>query len=298
MERKIDRLLKALDKVIKEDEADLTNELEEFDGVDTVVDYINKYETKIAKLLRKQKKHFSDGINEFISKDVALKDLINYVMQDLTATDTFVSDMEGITSEFLEKSITELCTMLMDSIDKDVQFEVASQKTLDWIASWSQSLGELMNLTTYSSLENLLNNAIDEGEGMSKIIDDLKDLSEFNRDRAKTTAITEILTAHSRSLWESYMQSPAVVEKTWKHSGSKGNDSRKEHVALDGVSIPVDEKFDVGDDKGLYPRDTSLSAKQRIKCHCTLGPKTDENIIKLSKEEKLKLREEALKEME
>ncbi|KGK88032.1 phage minor head protein [Clostridium sp. HMP27] len=294
---KVTRLLKALDKVIKEEEEDLKDELEEFEGVDTVIKAINAYEKKIAKHLRNQKKYFIKGINEYIAKDVALKDLINYVMQDLTATDTFSEDMEESTKKFLEKTINELCTMLMDSIDKEVQFEIFSERTTEWIKSWSKDLSELMKLNTHKAIEDVLNKALEDGEGIPKVIDKLKELPEFDRKRAKTTAITEMLTAHSRSLWESFMQSPCVTEKTWKHSGGKGIKPRDDHVNLDGTSVAVDKAFYVGGEEAQYPRDPSLSAKQRVNCHCTMGPKVDQSIIKLSKEEKLKLREEALKEM-
>lgn len=294
---KIDKLLKSLDKIIKEDEEDLKEELEDFEGVDNVVKAINIYEKKIAKLLKKQKKHYTKGIEEYVSKDVSLKDLFNYVMQDLTAADSFIEDMKDITMSFLETTISDLCSIIMDNIDKDVVFEVFSEKTTNWIQKWSEDLADIMNLNTHKAIESVLSNALEDGEGIPKIVEKLKELPEFDRNRAKTTAVTETLAAHSRSQWESYMQSPAVVEKVWKHSGSKGIDPREDHVALDGVCIKVDEAFTVGGEEAQHPRDTSLSAKQRVNCHCVLGPTVDENIIKLSKEEKLKLREEALKEL-
>ena len=295
---KVSKLLKAIDKIIKEEEIDLTEELAEFEGVDIVVKAIDDYEKKIAKLLRKQKKHFTSGINEYIAKDVSLKDLINYVMEDLTATDTFTDDMEGINNSFFNKIIKELCKELMNAIDKDVPFEIFSEKTTEWIKSWSKDLAKLMKLNTHESIGKILNDALENGEGIPKIVDKLKELPDFDRNRAKTTAITEMLTAHSRSQWESYMQSPVVTEKTWKHSGSKGIKPREDHVSLDGTSVAVDKTFTVGGESAQYPRDPSLSAKQRVNCHCVLGPKVDQDIIKLSKEEKQKLREEALKEMD
>lgn len=295
---KVNNLIKSLNSIIKEDEISLEDEIGEIEGLETVIDSINKYEKKVAKLLRKQKKHYISGINEYVAKDVALKDLINYVMQDLTAADTFIADMSDITIEFLELTIKELCTIMMDTIDKDVQFEIFSQSTVDWINNWSYELSELMNINTSKALENLLNQALENGEGINKIVDTLKDFPEFDRHRAKVTAITEMLTAHSRSLWESYMQSPAVTGKTWKHSGGTAIEPRVDHVALDGTTVNIDEAFIVGGEEAQFPRDTSLSAKQRVNCHCTLGPSVDKDIIKLSKEEKLKLREQALKELE
>lgn len=295
---KINNLIKSLNFIIKEDEENLEEEIGEIEGLETVIDSINKYEKKLAKLFRKQKKYYIDGINEYIAKDVALKDLINYVMQDLTAADTFINSMSDITIEFLQITIKELCTIMMDTIDKDVQFEVFSQRTIDWISNWAFQLGQLMQINTSKALETLLNNALENGEGINKIVEELKELPEFDRRRAKVTAVTEMLTAHSRSLWESYSQSPAVTGKTWKHSGGKAIEPREDHKALDGTTINVDDFFLVGGEKAQYPRDTSLSAKQRVNCHCTLGPSVDQDIIKLSKEEKLKLREQALKELE
>lgn len=211
---KINNLIKSLNFIIKEDEANLEEEIGEIEELETVIDSINKYEKKLAKLFRKQKKHYIDGINEYIAKDVALKDLINYVMQDLTAADTFINSMSDITIEFLQITIKELCTIMMDTIDKDVQFEVFSQRTIDWISNWAFQLGQLMQINTSKALETLLNNALENGEGINKIVEELKELPEFDRRRAKVTAVTEMLTAHSRSLWESYSQSPAVTGKT------------------------------------------------------------------------------------
>lgn len=294
---KVSRLLKALDKIIKEEEDDLKEDLEEFEGVDTVIKAINSYEKKVAKHLRAQMKYIISGIDDYISKDVSLKALIKYVMKDLQKDDSFIEEMEKSSKSFFDKTLNELCSMLMDSLDKDVQFEVFSERTTDWISSWSKELAQIMNLSTYNSIENILNKALEDGEGIPKIIDKLKELPEFNRERARTTAITEMLTAHSVSLWESFMQSPCVTEKCWKHSGGKGIKPRDEHVNLDGTAVAISEAFIVGGEEAQYPRDPSLSAKQRVNCHCTMGPVVDKKIIKLSKEEKLKLREEALAEM-
>jgi uncharacterized protein with gpF-like domain len=296
---KIDRLLKSLNAIIKAEEEDeeITDVVPEFPGLDKVPKYIEDYEKKVAKLLRNQRKYFLNGVKDYVQKDITIEGLINYLSQNLFASDEFLADMENETKEFLTLTITELSTEIMDAIDKDVAFQVLSKKTTDWIDSWSKDLAELMELNTHQSLEDALKKVIEEGGSIADAEIAIKNLPKFDRKRARTTAITEILTASSRSQWESYSQSPAVTKKKWKHSGSKKNNPRKEHEDLDGTEVKVDDPFDVNGNEADYPRDPSLPASERVNCHCAMGPVVDPDIIGLSKEEKEQLREEALKEM-
>lgn len=47
----------------------------------------------------------------------------------------------------------------------------------------------------------------------------------------------------------------------------------------------------------MFPRDSSLSAKERVRCKCVMSPSVDNDILGLSEEEKQKIREETLKEL-
>ena len=126
----------------------------------------------------------------------------------------------------------------MHSIDADIPFKVLSEKTEQWIESWSQELAQLMQLNTHTAIEQTLKEGIKEGRSIQEIELQLKDLPEFSRKRARVTAVTEVLTASSVAQHESYVQSPAVTAKRWKHSGGKKNQSRESHVQLDGTIIP------------------------------------------------------------
>lgn len=294
---KVERLLKAIDAIVKEEADELKDSLSEFPEVDKTVEYIEDFEKKLAKLLRTQKKHFVDGFNKSVTKEEdpeKLREILNRLMD----SDEFAEELVPIAESFLTMTVTELTTATMELIDKDVSFKILSKRTTDWISSWSEQLAELMKLSTHSEIEAALTTVIENGEGIPEAVKALKDLPGFNRKRARATAITEILTASSHSQWEAYKQSPAVVGKKWKHSGSKKNKPRPDHVKLDGTVVGVDEAFDVGGEEAQYPRDPSLSTKQRVNCHCAMGPSIDKKILKLSKEEKEKLRDEALAEME
>lgn len=129
----------------------------------------------------------------------------------------------------------------MDSIDKDVLFEVLSNRSITWIEEWSFELRKLMELNFHEALEKELKKVIKNGGSIQDAELAIKDLPQFDRARAQPTAIIEILTASSVAQVESYQQSPAVEKKQWRHSGTKKNNSCEAHVGLDGEETPVDE---------------------------------------------------------
>ncbi|MFD0825843.1 phage minor head protein [Neobacillus sp. M.A.Huq-85] len=296
---KVERLLKSINDIIKaeEDDEDITDVVPEFPGLDKVPKYIDDYEKKLAKLLRNQRKYFLNGAKEYVQKEITVKGLLDYFSKNLFGSDPFFEDMEKLTKDFLTLTITELTAEIMAAIDKDIAFDVLSQKTIDWIDTWSKDLADLMKLNAHEALEAELKAVIEAGGSIQDAELAIKDLPEFDRKRARTTALTEILTASSRSQWEAYKQSPAVTKKMWKHSGGRKIKPRKAHQDMDRSEVGVDDKFDVNGHEADFPRDPSLPASERVNCHCAMGPVVDEDILGLSKEEKEKLREEALKEM-
>jgi hypothetical protein len=291
---KIEQLLTSIRAVIEKADDEL--DLSAFPEADYLREQIAAYEKQIAKLLRKQKRYFVDGLNSYVAKDENMDALMNY-MGALFVADTFSEEISQITIDMLKTTIPALTSKIMGSIDKDVVFSVTSKRTADWIEEWSPKLGEIMKLTSHTAVEEALKTGIKSGEGIPKIVERLKDLPEFDRNRAETTAITEILTASSRANWEAMQQSSAVTGRTWLHSGSKGIQPRPHHVAYSGTTIGMDEQYSIGGSNCDYPRDPNLPAKERVRCHCVEVPQVDADILKMSKEEKEKIREERIKQL-
>ncbi len=300
---KVDSLLDNINEFIRkaeENEDDITEMLpDDIPELNELPRLVDEFEKMAAKLLRRQRKLFLDELKAFVSKDDSpmLKSLLTYFQNNLFAADEFAEEFGEATAEFLQLTIEELSKLIMESIDKDVAFEVLSKKTTDWIATWSEDLAEIMQLNTHKAIETQLIEAINAGESIAQVELRLKDMPEFDRKRARVTARTEVLTASSRANFESFQQSPAVVGKKWKHSGAAKISPRATHVAMDGVVVGVDEYFDVDGEEGLYPRDPSFSAKNRVNCGCVMGPVVDEKIIGLTQEEKEAIRQEVLDEL-
>ncbi len=55
------------------------------------------------------------------------------------------------------------------------------------------------------------------------------------------------------------------LEKQWRHAGHP-KVPRSSHVAADGDHVPVDEPFDIGGVKMMYPRDPAAPIEETINC--------------------------------
>ncbi|WP_235701235.1 phage head morphogenesis protein [Bacillus subtilis] len=299
---KTDKLLESLNVFIQKAEENQYKQLGEmvpdFPGKSNIPKYVEDYEKGIARLLRRQRKKFLNGLNGFVSKDSkeTLEALLVFFTQNLFAEDDFEEEFQELTEGFLQQTIEELAEVIMDSIDTEVPFKVLSTRTVNWIKDWSKKLAEIMKLNTHEAVENILTEAIENGSSIQDIELTLKDMPQFDRERARTTAITEVLAASSAAQHESYAQSPAVKKKKWRHSGGKKNNPRESHIDLDGTVIAVDEEFQIpgSGETCMFPRDPKLSAGERVHCHCILSPVVDPDIIKLPSEKKETIRMQVL----
>ncbi|TDQ35272.1 phage minor head protein [Aureibacillus halotolerans] len=294
---KVNELLEKMQAFILKAEDDPIEDVPEFPGLEKLGDIIEDYEKAVAKLLRRQRKYFLDEMKSFVSKDgETLAALLVYFQTNLFAADEFTEGMAEESKAFFEMTTDEVATMVMDAVDKDIPYEEASNMTKQWIEEWSEELAALMVLNTNTAIEQVLSNAIDEDLSINQVELRLKDLPEFSRTRARTTAITEMLTAASQGQDEAYRQSPAVSKKRWRHSGKKKNQARDNHVRMDGLEVDTDAEFSIASssETARYPRDTKLSAKERVRCKCIIQPVVDEDVLGLSVEEREEIRREVM----
>lgn len=107
----------------------------------------------------------------------------------------------------------------------------------------------------------------------SQATDAVTGLLQGDRARALNVVRTELNTAYSAAAQERMESASGVVpglEKEWRKSGKlKG---RLEHAMVDGQRRKVDEPFDVGGEKLMYPRDPAASPRNRVNCGCMSLP--------------------------
>lgn len=96
-------------------------------------------------------------------------------------------------------------------------------------------------------------------------------LAEGTRARAITVVRTSMSQAYSFAEWERLQQQAQVVpglQKQWRASG-KAHPRHNHHIA-DGQIQPIDQPFNLGGVKMMYPHDPKAPASEVINCGCTM----------------------------
>ncbi|MDO8159637.1 hypothetical protein FKQ51_20220 [Bacillus toyonensis] len=298
----LDRALNSINLIIKaaEKDEDIINELpDDMPGAESLQAFIDEYEKKLAKLLRKQMNYYFDAVNNYgAAEDIVTEDILSYLEDELFASDDFESDMSSLSEEMLIAIILVLCETIMEAIDSDVLFEELSGTVATTVSEWSIQLAAFLFLATRNGIINAVTTAITGNLTISAVATAIQDLWVFGRNRAASLAQNEILTALSISQQESYSQSPAVTGKVWIHTDRQEGDPRANHQNMDGIEKGVFEEFEIidSDETCMYPREDKLSPVEKYNCNCVIFPVIDGKTLKLSKEVKEALREEYLAE--
>lgn len=92
----------------------------------------------------------------------------------------------------------------------------------------------------------------------------------YSADRARKLAEEEANTAFNHIEFEEAIDVEGVTHKTWQTAGD--NRVRETHDELEGLTIPIEEPFEVGGDLMDYPRDMSYGASDAeiVNCRCSL----------------------------
>ena len=300
----IDRkpLIKAIDAYLAKVDSDLADELgaEGYAGPEETVKCISEIEDGVTEALLEE----TDLIVTEAEKAVDLEAFAEDIWPKVKLEDALKGKLVTVFAESLDKFMPEIIGYYIAQTDRDLKLEQVSKRTTAWIKSWSRDLGEIMQLNSHKEIEFILEKGLKDGNGIAEFTRAIFDSGIRNEYyKARRVAVTEVLRAHSVAQQEAFMQSPAVCEKMWKHTGSYRNEPRKNHVDMSGQRVPVDEPFELTGIKGgtyrpMYPRDTILPPEESINCHCICQPVVSEDILGLSLEERQRLQQEAIDEMD
>lgn len=175
-----------------------------------------------------------------------------------------------------------------------------------WVQANGGRLIVQVSNTTIARVQDVVRRGLEEGAGTDEIARGIRrHVRETYAHRANTIARTETLRASSVAGFETALQAQVEfgieLEKVWIHDGTR--EPREDHIALDGITVPMNEDFDVAGEPALYPRDPRLSAGQSIQCACTVGfqpaagPQEGEPIVRSTggRDERIRARFDALK---
>lgn len=295
-------LIKAIDAYIAKADGDLADALgkEGYAKPKKTLKYAQDIEDGVAEALVEETDYFVTEAEKAVDLETFAKD----IWPKVKLKDGLKSKLAAVFKENLEKFMPEFIGYYIKQTDKDLKLSQVSKRTTAWVKSWSEELGEIMKLNSHKEIERILEKGLKDGSSIATFTREI--LDNGIRDeyyKARRVAVTEVLTAHRAAQQEAFMQSPAVSEKMWRHTGEYRNEPRQNHVDMDGQRVPVDEPFElIGADGGtynpMYPGDPILPPEERINCHCIEQPVVSEEILGLPLEERQRLQQEAIDDMD
>lgn len=295
-------LIKAIDAYIAKADDDLIEQLKAagFQVDDDTLQTIQALEDEIAEALVEETAVFTTSANSALD----LQDFAEKIWPDVKLTDTLAATLSSIFAKRFESLMPGLIEAYLQTTDRDLHLEQVSKRTTAWVQSWSEQLGEIMKLNSHNAIERLLTDGLKNGSSISEFTQSILDSGIRNEYyRARTVSVTEVLRAHSAAQQEAFMQSPVVTRKKWRHTGSRNNNARRNHVAMDGKVADKDKPFELKGADGstyypMFPRDPSLPVGETANCHCLNEPIVDDDILGLSLEERQELQRQAVADMD
>lgn len=295
-------LIKAIDRYIAKADDDLEKALEAEGYIEpkATVKYITAIEEGVAETLTAETQYI---VTE-MEKAVDLAEFVGEAWEQVKENDGLAIRLYRIFKGQFKTFMPHYVNAYIQAVDAELRLGQMSQRTIAWVDSWSRQLGELMQLSSHRELDGILKKALESGQSIAETTRQLQESG--IRDeyyKARRAALTEVLRAHSVSHQEAQMQSPAVVSKRWRHSGTKKITPRKNHQIINGQTVPKDKPYTLWADDGMiyypmYPRDPELPPSESVNCHCISQSVVDDKILGMPLEERQRLQQEAVAKMD
>ena len=255
-------LIKAIDAYLAKADGDLADALdaEGYAEPQATIGYMQGIEDDVAEALVEETDYFLAEAEKAADLETFAAD----IWPRVKLNDRLKAKLATVFTEHLSEFMPEFVAYYIAQTDRSLKLEVVSKRTVAWVESWSEQLGEIMQLNSHKEIETILTKGLKDGTGIASFTREILD-SGIRDEYYKTrrVALTEVLGAHSVAQQEAFMQSPAVVDKAWKHTGAYRNEPRQNHVDMDGQRVPKDAPFSLTGIKGgtyepMYPRDIIL----------------------------------------
>jgi uncharacterized protein with gpF-like domain len=241
----------------------------------------------------RMEKKFKAGLVRIIkfAKHETLRKLHRFMYQrrPLAAQDAADSDASKINFD-REQLRQDLIEMLRAQLPGAVQrvadetlsalgyrdpWKMPAQATLDLIAARENLLSGVPD-EIFADIQREISEGLSAGESIDELADRISAaFNEIMDERAALIAQTETAAAYGFASNEASAQA-GVQFKQWIHSGLP-KEPRPDHLEIDGLIVPMDEPYPVGDPPLMYPHDPDGSAEDVINCGCISIPATQED---------------------
>jgi len=127
-----------------------------------------------------------------------------------------------------------------------------------------------LNLTSFKSIANDIQRAIDDGTSIDDLADYIRnDIPRTYKNRERAIARTETCEAQGYSGREAALYTGLEMEKSWL--AWIDDKTRTGHALYNGETTPMDEPYIIDGDEMMYPGDSTMGAGagNLVNCRCT-----------------------------
>lgn len=289
----------AINRYIEKADDNMQNELSDAGYVDSkkTVSSIDDLETDLEDALNDETDAAVDALSDATDVDDLKKKWKAF--KDSDGADEAISKAY---EDAVKELVKRFSNLYMKETSHDMTVTSLRKRTVDWIHSWAQDLGKLMKLTSHDRIEAVLSKGLENGDDIPTITRAIQEAGiRQSYGRARTTAVTEILTAHDVAHQEAQVQNPVVTKKTWRHSGAAKIKPRQNHVDMDGTTVDVNDTYTLLGADGetyypMFPCDPVLPPGERINCHCLSQDVVDDDVLGMSLEDRKALQKKIIDE--
>ena len=243
--------------------------------------------------------------NYDLKQGFSVKDILEQKIYDIYLRYIGENSLETQFADIFHDMFTEYFNNVLiknsERIDSEIKITDYSKKSKEWLSDWSHQLAEILNTNDKEAVIKILDSCKDNSKSIKDTADLIAELGVRKEGgSARNLAKTETYRINNYAEQEAMLQNPSVVGKMWDHKGPVKN-ARKYHLALDGVTIPVDKPFKLNGIKGgtyypMAPHDTCLPVEEVANCGCRVRPQTSKDIVSKPPKEKAKQQQERLRQ--
>jgi Uncharacterized protein, homolog of phage Mu protein gp30 len=144
-------------------------------------------------------------------------------------------------------------------------WRLPTQDVLDFIARRQNLLSGVPD-EIFNTIRSEISTGLNNREGIRDLSARITQaFDQIETDRAELIAETETAAAYSYAS-DKAARAAGVKFKQWIHGASKI--PRPDHLAIDGLIVPIDEPYPVGSPPLMYPHDPDGSPEDVINCSC------------------------------
>lgn len=268
---------RCLELIVKADDDDFLDSLNLTHAERKLLEKLYKDgEESIADLLELQGKALDEAIQDLSDELAADADELWKVILQVQSGDFFQDKFE----QAMYDAFMPLFHLAGESeaigINADVKWD-QENKAAAKFAKKLKKLVPAMNGTSADRMIRSFQKAIKTGKTPAERAVLVKEVSKqaadgeegpFSMNRAVTVSRTISTAAANGGKLEGWKQSGLVKKKRWRSANNMR--TRKDHREANGQTVDIDKPFRVGGEKLMHPGDPSGSAKQIVKCRCTM----------------------------